>query len=151
MVFFFAISALGNVTAALIAKDHFPILANNVYMQAFVGVFGFQGVIKNLNISFHDIGFLKINHWIQVAKSTALASVVEIKANAQIKRESDLAAKLKGLPLIALNSHVLTLLGSGISITLAQKAVAENADECEVKAYALAQGAYARASKIAIP
>lgn len=137
--------------AALVAKDHFPTLANTWYMQAFVGVFGFQGVIQNLNISFHDKGFLQINHWIQLARSNASASVVEVKASAQIKRESDLAAKLGKLSVVALNSHVLTLLGPGISNTLAEKAAAENADEREVKAYALAQGAYSRASKITIP
>ncbi|BDU22221.1 hypothetical protein DYGSA30_36780 [Dyella sp. GSA-30] len=116
--------------------------------QAFFGVFGFEGIIKNLNISFLDKGVLTFSDWLDKAKNNASAQALEQSINHNIKLEMRLAERLRNLPLATLNAYLLTLIGNDAPQALAAQATASQAHEALVKGLALAQADYTKASAI---
>lgn len=144
---------VGNVfttflAAATASKTIPPGVAPAWIWYAFLGVFGFEAILKNLNLTFADIGVLSINDWITKAKDAAVADVIEADVMFQLQMANALAAKLKALPVNELNAHVSHILGNGQVGVLDAAAIAESADPQLMKALALAKGNYKAAHAI---
>jgi hypothetical protein len=147
---YLTILCIGNVAATLAASP-VPTLEPKWFFQALYGVFGFELIIKNLNISVGDKGILTINEWITKARLGATAEAIEALADAQIRREMVLAERLKTLPIQDLNTYVLNSLGANSVTDLTNAANAAGANVALVKALALAKTDYKNSSKIRIP
>jgi len=59
-----------------------------------IGVFGFQALIQKVNITIFDAGILAINEWIEKAKNSATASILERYADINIENIRRLANQL---------------------------------------------------------
>lgn len=150
---YFLIVFVGNVfttflAAATIAKTIPTDIAPAWFWYAFFGVFGFEAILKNLNLTFAEIGVLSINDWITKAKDAAVADVIEADVMYQLQMANALAAKLKELPVDELNTHVIHILGNGQVGVLDAAANSESADPQLMKALALAKGNYKAALAI---
>jgi hypothetical protein len=71
---------VGNIATTLLAvkltQDFFSHLSGpNWFWISFLGVFGFEAIIKNINITIFKTGVLTINDWIERALDTAVNSV----------------------------------------------------------------------------
>jgi hypothetical protein len=119
-------------------SDQWPWEAT-VILSAFVGVFGFQAVIKNINISAYGKGFLTLDDWISKARDNAIADVLEQDTKRTAHRLATLAEGLRKLPTPTLNSLVVDILGHASVAEFEKKASDGNADAALIKAYALAR------------
>lgn len=50
------------------------------FWYAFVGIFGFEALLKNMNVTFVGQGVLSINDWISKARDLAVAAAIEEQA-----------------------------------------------------------------------
>lgn len=108
------------------------------FWYAFIGVFGFEILLKNTNLTFANRGVLSINDWISKALDNAAASAIESQTNSDTQQAQMLANKLKLLPNLELNAHVLSFLGADRLKQLEDTAQLNNADSNLTKALALA-------------
>lgn len=148
---YFTIVSVGNVFTTLLAVatiESFPVSIPKGFGYAFVGVFGFEALLKNINVTFSGIGVLSINDWISKAKDSAVADVVETDVLQKEIAAQRLAQRLKALPIQDLNAHINAQLGNGQVQALEQEAQQANADPQFVKALALAKRAYPAALAI---
>jgi hypothetical protein len=150
---YFLIVFVGNVfttfLAAATTSQTIPMgVAPAWFWYAFLGVFGFEAILKNLNLTFAEIGVLSINDWITKAKDAAVADVIEVDVMYKLQMANALAAKLKTLPVNELNAHVSHILGNGQVVALDAAAITESADPQLMKALALAKGNYKAALAI---
>jgi hypothetical protein len=150
---YFLIVFVGNVfTTFLAAATTSKTIPSDVapawFWYAFLGVFGFEAILKNLNLTFADIGVLSINDWITKARDVAVADVIEVDVIHKLQMANALAAKLKALPVNELNAHVSNILGNGQVTVLDAAASTEAADPQLMKALALAKGNYKAALAI---
>lgn len=84
---YFTILFLGNVittltTASFIASDvtveAFSLFqSNRWFWYSVIGVFCFEAIIQNINITYSEKGVLTISDWISKAKDRAVAKVIE--------------------------------------------------------------------------
>jgi hypothetical protein len=121
------------------------------FWYAFIGVFGFEILLKNINLTFANIGVLSINDWISKALDNAAASAIESQTNSDTKQAQILANKLKLLPAQELNAQVINCLGANRLQELENTAQINGADPSLVKALALAYEAPDKAKAILIP
>lgn len=105
---------------------------------AFLGVFGFQGVLTRINITMFGQGVLTIEDWIKKAEEAAIASANESLTTTTFAEAERIAKLLAKLPASELNTHVATHLGSDVLQELETAAAANNADPELLKAKALA-------------
>lgn len=150
---YFLIVAVGNIfttfLAAATVSQQIPAgTAPPWFWYAFLGVFGFEAILKNVNLTFAGIGVLSINDWITKAKDAATADVIEADVWLKEQQAMTLAARLKVLPEKDLNTHVLNILGSGQVQWLEAEAAQAKADPQLIKALALAKGNYTSALAI---
>ena len=108
------------------------------FWSAFIGVFGFEILLKNINITFADKGVLSINDWISKAREMAVGSAIDLQAHSEIKRSRILSNKLRNLDPAELTTHFLNLLGSEYLHELQTTAAQDGADLHLLKALALA-------------
>jgi hypothetical protein len=110
--------ALGNIVASLLA---FPLLDGRLapslsefspLMAAFAGVFAFEGVLSNTNVTVFGKGVLTIDDWIEKARSSAVEFAVERHARGLQDAVLKAAEALRGLPEDQLNAHLLRVLGT---------------------------------------
>lgn len=106
---------------------------------AFVGVFGFEAILKNVNVTLFGNGVLSINDWISKARNNATATAIAAYATASVEQEKRLAGELKTLPGGELNTHALHLLGAEALAALLQAAAEAQADERLYLALAIAE------------
>ena len=109
------------------------------FWYAFVGVFGFQVIIQNMNITFFDAGVLSIDDWISKARDTSIADAVAQNDHSILRREQRLARELMSLDLQELNTQISQYLEDGVLQKLEEKAANNKADPKLVKALALAK------------
>lgn len=96
------------------------------FWYVFIGVFGFQGLIKRINITFADAGVLSIHDWIEKAKNIAAADAIESRVRADEARAAGYADVLKQLPIHELRAY---LLASGMDASgIEQRAADAGAD-----------------------
>jgi hypothetical protein len=119
------------------------------FWYAFLGVFGFEAILKNVNLTFAGIGVLSINDWIVKAKDAATADVIEAEVLRKEEEAVSLAKRLAHLSVQDLNAHVINILGTAELVKLNSVATQGAADPQLVKALALAKGNYRAALAIA--
>ena len=148
---YFMIVTVGNVFTTFLAVasiENFPVSIPKGFGYAFVGVFGFEALLKNINLTFAGIGVLSIDDWITKAKDAAVADVIEADVLRKEMAAQRLAQRLRAFPTQELNAHVNDLLGNGQVQALEQEAQQANADPQFVKALALAKRVYPAALAI---
>lgn len=81
MLAYMLILALGNVFTTFLAAstlhDNSPSTAPPWFWYVFIGVFGFEAILKRVNLTFSGIGVLSINDWITKARDSAVADAIE--------------------------------------------------------------------------
>lgn len=149
---YFLIACIGNLFATSLAAattiNQIPSILPGWAWYAFLGIFGFEAILKNVNLTFSGIGFLSINEWITKAKEAAAADVIEVDVLTKEKEAKSLAGRLKLLTTQDLNAHVIDILGNGQVQVLEFQATQSGADPQLVKALALAKGNYKSALAI---
>ncbi len=153
--FYVLILALGNAFTTLLAASFFEDMVPNgfppVVWYLVLGVFGFEMVLKRINVTFSGVGVLSLSEWITKAKEAAIADLVEAGIDENQAKVQSLADRLKELPEADLNAHVVTILGKEMPHELEEAAKAGKADPSLVKALTLAYTDFARASAIKVP
>jgi hypothetical protein len=118
------------------------------FWYAFLGVFGFEALLQNINVTFFGQGVLAISDWINKARDGAVAAAIESQTNTADQGVRSVVNKLKGLPEADLNAYVLNALGKDRLNELQAAAQATGADTCLTKALALAYEAYDKVAAI---
>ncbi len=113
---YWVVLSFGNVVTTLLATLYVvnvPVGLAPYYflLAAFFGVFGFETVLKNTNITMFDKGVLTIQTWIEKALSSAAAAAVDNHAKLRQLDKKDLVAKLMLLDEGELNTRILFNLG----------------------------------------
>ncbi len=135
---------LGNSVATLLAylivKDKLPdpMAPWIPFVQAFFGIFAFEGVMSNTNVSIFDRGVLTIQDWIGKARDPAVASAIEKQAQSGNDLLMKSANLLKNLPNGELNTYLANYLGPDTVTRIENDATATGADVKLYKALELA-------------
>jgi hypothetical protein len=106
------IQGLGNAVATILASVAItnnlpdPIVWWTPLFCAFFGVFAFEGIMSNTNLTIFDKGVLTIQDWINKARGPAVA--LAVKKSAQIERNNvtQYAHALRDVPLSELNAYL---------------------------------------------
>jgi hypothetical protein len=127
-----AILALGNSVAALLASLvplPTPLLAFAAFLNGFFGVFAFQGIMSNTNITFLDKGVLTIEDWIAKARDYAVAAAILKQARDEDREKNKIALELQQLDEGKLETYIDNKLGNAafVEIQALAKAHGENA------------------------
>jgi hypothetical protein len=125
--------SFGNVVTTLLASlavvKISPSLAAYYFILApFFGVFGFETVLKNTNITMFDRGVLTIQNWIEKALNAAAAAAIDQQENFKQDEETRLVAKLMTLTEVEINTRVLHKMGQETVQKLEAAAKASSAD-----------------------
>jgi hypothetical protein len=152
-VLYVLILVLGNALTTL-AASALPVLTTKIppaFWDSMIGVFGFEAVLQNINLTFSDKGVLTIHDWINKARDSAVATAIELQEDAKEQREQALAQRLKGLPEPELNAHVVNQIGNDALQELNERSKQLACDPQLLKALALAKADYRKASGIQLP
>ena len=136
---YFIILSFGNVVTTILAWQVVvttipPAVASYYYLfSAFFGVFGFEIILKNTNITMFDKGVLTIKEWTEkaldiagaaaVAKQVTYKQIDESRLNSMLMRKSD----------TDINTRVLNKWGAGKVDALNAEANASSADPKQYK------------------
>jgi hypothetical protein len=121
------------------------------FWYAFLGVFGFEVLLRNINVSFLNKGLLSISDWIAKARDGAVEAAVKAEADSITRNTQALVAeKLCGLEAGKLDAQVVTLLGAARVSELTAVSKKTGADLKLLKALALASEKYDLASAIKV-
>lgn len=143
--FYFCLLTFGNVVTTLMAtvlvtrmdpglKPYYFIFA------AFIGVFAFETILKNTNVTVLDKGVLTIQEWINKALTAAAAATIVRDIQRTDIANGKLAKRLSAIPEIDLNTFVVLKLAAGSTNIVQQldtMAMTNNADPRLYKAYAI--------------
>lgn len=111
--------ALGNGISTLAAPS--ILAASNLISQiqgpvwlwyGVIGVFGFNAIIRYINITLFDQGVLSINEWVSKSKENATAAVIEKSVDLEHAEAQQIAQQLKNLPEDELDAQISQVLGS---------------------------------------
>jgi hypothetical protein len=95
---YFVILTIGNSVAAIFSSMVLKLSSQldflSPFLNAFFGVFAFEGVMSNTNITFLDKGVLTIQDWIGKARDNAIAVAVERQARRQQQDRNKIASAL---------------------------------------------------------
>jgi len=112
------------------------------FFAAFFGVFAFETVLKNTNVTVLDKGVLTIQDWMKKALTGATAAAIVRDVRLNDREIGKLAAALAKVPEARLNAFAAIKLtsgaGTGVVPQLDATAAANNADPMLYKAYAIA-------------
>jgi len=118
--FYLLILLIGNVVAALLAL---PLLEQQMkdspalpFVAAFAGVFAFQGVLSNTNVSLFGKGVLTIDDWIDKARTASVGAAITKHARNERDAIMRMATALQALDDDQLNTHLLNSGGPTIVI-----------------------------------
>lgn len=109
------ILALGNSVAALLASLvplPGPLVTFAAFFNGFFGVFAFQGVMSNTNITFLDKGVLTIEDWIAKARDYAVAAAIVKQAKDEDREKNKIALELQQLDEGKLDTYIDNKLGN---------------------------------------
>ena len=140
---YWLVLSFGNVITTLLASllvvRLSPSLAPFYFLLCpFFGVFGFETVLKNTNITMFDKGVLTIQNWIEKALNAAAAGAIDRQESLKQERDTRLVAKLLTLTEVDLNTRILQKMGKDVVPTLEAAAKASGADTKQYKAFQLA-------------
>lgn len=134
-VVYVLIFIVGNATATLLAPPLVPqdlsaaLAGWAPLFYAFSGVFAFQGILGNTNVTFFGQGVLTIEEWIAKARDNAVASAVKKQARLELHRAQQCAEDLrKNLSPADLNTYVARYMNPETVKKLETDAVNANAD-----------------------
>ena len=156
---YFTILFLGNVittltTASFIASDvtveAFSLFqSNRWFWYSVIGVFCFEAIIQNINITYSEKGVLTISDWISKAKDRAVAKVIEKNIEIDNDEIQLLSGKIQKMEESEINTHILDYLGSDRFEKL-KILIAENPEinSSLIKSKALAQDAFDEISSV---
>ena len=138
-----ALLSFGNVVTTLLASqavDKLPLSLAPYYFlfAAFFGVFAFETVLKNTNITMFDKGVLTIQDWIEKALNFAAAASIDRLENLKDLEEKERFDELMKLPEKDLNTRILNQMGAGVVPKLDAEAMSDGADSKQYKALRLA-------------
>ncbi len=121
----------------------------NAFLDAFAGVFAFEGILKNTNATFFGKGFLTIEDWITGAKQNAVAFAVKKETEHKGRLQQSLADAFdkSALTEAQLNAFITEVLVETAVRDLEGKAEMANADARLYKSLTLARNP--RAEQIA--
>ena len=102
-------------------------------LAPFFGVFAFEAILKNTNITMFDKGVLTIQNWIEKALSSAAAAAIDQEENFKQDEESLLVEKFMKLQETEINTRVLQKMGAGAVQKLEAAAKGSSADPKEYK------------------
>lgn len=105
--------------------------------MAFFGVFGFETVLKNTNITMFDKGVLTIQNWIEKAANAAVAAAIAKQEDLTAQERDILVDQLMKLPGAEINARVLDKMGAGAVKKLDAAAKASSADPKLYKVFQL--------------
>jgi hypothetical protein len=113
---YFLILSLGNGVATLsapllIEAAEAPSVFASPFGYAVVGVFGFNAVLRHVNVMLFNRGVLSINDWVSKSLDTATAAIVERGVTLEYERAQQIAQRLMTLPEDELDAHVVQALG----------------------------------------
>lgn len=143
---YFLVQAVGNGMATLLASvflaDKFPesIQKWNPLIFAFFGVFAFEGIMSNTNLTFFDKGVLTIQNWVNKGRDPAVAYA--IKQNAQFEENEVIrcAHRLRDtVPLNELNVYLSNTLTAAELATIEADAAKSGSDTHLYKALELSR------------
>lgn len=150
---YFMVLAIGNAIAAILSSITFQLPPRlsplGSFMHAFFGVFAFQGVMSNTNITFLDKGVLTIQDWIEKARDSAVAVAVERQARDQQQNRSRIAMALMELDEGKLDAFIDNHLGRPVFESIAAAAAVHKANGKLYKALEFATRDPSNASAIA--
>ncbi len=138
------ILAIGNGSTTLLAvtlvdtAGDFELPGPDWFWYAFLGVFAFEGVLQNTNVTVFGKGVLSIEDWISKARDNAEVAANRSQTTADHRRSQALAKQLVALPEAKLNAYVLQHLGADVLQELNAMVAQTGADPCLTKALALA-------------
>jgi hypothetical protein len=128
--------------AVLVAKMNPGLAPYYWFFAAFFGVFAFETVLKNTNVTVLDKGVLTIQDWMKKALTGATAAAIVRDVRLNDREIGKLAAALAKVPEARLNAFAAIKLtsgaGTGVVPQLDATAAANNADPMLYKAYAIA-------------
>lgn len=156
---YFVILFIGNVittltTSSFIETDDaiqgLPLFqSNSWFWYSVIGVFCFEAIIQNLNITYSEKGVLTISDWISKAKDRAVAKVIEKNIEIDHDEIQLLSSKIQKLDESEINTHILDYLGKERYEKL-NELIKENPDidPSLIKSKALAQDAFDEISSV---
>ena len=118
------------------------------FWYAFIGVFSFHALLKNINVTFFDADVLTISEWLKKARDSAVASVVEVHAQRNKDKIEKLAHKLSQIPDEDLNTQITTKLGASTLAEINRTVEESEGNPKLAKALALAYNDYPTALSI---
>lgn len=132
---YFLILLLGNFVAAIVVLVPFSDTVTTAghpwayaFFGGFGGVFSFEGILSNTNITVFNRGVLTIADWIGRARDEAIAFAVAEDAQRNSQAMIKNAKALAALPDAELNTHVTNALGNNAVTQLEQEANTAKAD-----------------------
>jgi hypothetical protein len=102
-------------------------------LSVFFGVFAFQTILKNTNVTVFDQGVLTIQDWIDKTLNAAASAAIARQEDLKAERESRLVARLMTLQESDINTRVLARIGRGAVAELDAAAQASGADPRQYK------------------
>jgi len=142
-VLYWLVLSFGNIVTTLLASIvvvKLPASLSPYYflIAAFFGVFGFETVLKNTNITMFDKGVLTIQNWIEKALNAAAASAIDENEKLKEDARNLLVEKLKTLREDEINTRILQRMGPDAVKKLDAEALASSANSKLYKAFQLA-------------
>jgi hypothetical protein len=140
--FYWAVLSFGNTVTTLLASvavvKMLPSLSDYYFLlSAFFGVFAFESVLKNTNITMFDKGVLTIQNWIDKALDAAAAATIDRQETMKHEEETRLVQQLRKKAETEINTRILNKMGDGKVEALDNAAQASGADRQLYKIYQL--------------
>lgn len=156
---YFLILFIGNVittltTASFIDSDEairdFSLFQSySWFWYSVIGVFCFEAIIQNINVTYSEKGVLTISDWISKAKDSAVAKVIEKNIEIDHDEIQVLSSKIQALQESEINTHIIDYLGKERFEKL-KELIKENPeiDPILIKSKALAHDAFDEISSV---
>lgn len=141
--FYWLVLSFGNVVTTLLAwlavvKIPASLMPFYPPLAAFFGVFGFETVLKNTNITMFDRGVLTIQNWIEKGANAAVAAAIAKQEDINEQEQDVLIKQLMKLSETEINTRILTKTGDPTAVTnLNAAATASSADPKLYKVFQL--------------
>lgn len=143
--------ALGNVFTSLLGRyvlarmsGNDPALAQWIpdektawILAGFLGLFGFQMLIRNINVTVSGMDLLALEAWIQKARDNAVTRAQDLHTQIEHRQAVALAQDLRKIPRTDMNAYLAQHFGPEFIGKLAESSQTADADEDLAKALAL--------------
>ena len=140
---YWIILSFGNAVTTILASLAVVKLPNEIsayyyLLCAFFGVFAFETILKNTNVTVFDRGVLTIQDWINKALNAAASSAVDNQVTEKHKQEARIVTKLMHLSEKEINTLILQKFGDGAAAGLDLSAKSSGANAKQYKVLQLA-------------